>query len=248
MPAAAQGRALRGTFRAGWSALHGGYEPAPSSLVDRWLTLVETAARPLARAGVSADLVTAAGVAAAGAAVPLATPHSRMPFGAALAVAASGLADSVDGAVAVLADRTTAWGYVLDSLADRAGDALYLAAFRRLGASGRLIAAAAAALVALEYGRARAAAAGYDEIGLVTVGERPVRILVTAAGLGVAGAWPSRASRAAEVGTAATAILSAIGAGQFLRVAAPRLRAQAGPISSATARADIATSGSPPPG
>jgi CDP-diacylglycerol--glycerol-3-phosphate 3-phosphatidyltransferase len=212
------------------------------------LTLTGAAARPLARAGVPADLVTLAGVAAAAAAVPLATRQSRMPLGAALAIAASGVADSLDGAVAVLADRTSAWGYVLDSLADRAGDALYLAAFRRLGASGRLIAAAAAGVVALEYGRARAAAAGFHEIGLVTVGERPTRVLVTAAGLAVAGAWPSHAGRAAEAGAAATAILSAVGAGQFLRVAARRLRGQAGPISPATARADIATSGSPPPG
>src|SRR6185312_932272 len=136
MPDAADGR----TFRAGWSALHGGYEPAPSSLVDRWLRLIEAAARPLARAALPPDGMTLVGVAAAG--------------------VGSGIADSLDGAIAVLGGRSTAWGYVVDSLADRACDALYLAALRRSGAPAGLTTAAAASVVALEYGRARAASAG----------------------------------------------------------------------------------------
>src|SRR6185312_8714807 len=100
MPDAADGR----TFRAGWSALHGGYEPAPSSLVDRWLRLIEAAARPLARAGVPPDGMTLAGVAAAGTAVTLAAGRgrTRWPLAAAAAVAGSGIADSLDGAIAVL--------------------------------------------------------------------------------------------------------------------------------------------------
>jgi CDP-diacylglycerol--glycerol-3-phosphate 3-phosphatidyltransferase len=217
-------------------------------MVDRWLTLMRAAAGPLARAGVAPNALTFAGVAAAGAAVPLATGRSRFPLAAAAAVVASGAADGLDGAVAVLADRTSAWGYVLDSLADRTSDALYLGALRRLGAPAPLTTAAGIAVVALEYGRARAAGAGYGEIGIVTVGERPTRILVTAAGLGIAGLLPTRARQAATAAAAATAIVSSVGAEQFLRVAARFLRSQAGPISPATARADSATSGRPPPG
>jgi CDP-diacylglycerol--glycerol-3-phosphate 3-phosphatidyltransferase len=237
------------SFRARWSALHGGYDPGDSRAVTAWLTVAETGARWLVRRGVSANAVTAAGVVSAAAAIPSAAAGGRWPLAGSAAVAGSGLADGLDGAVAVLAGQATAWGFVLDSLADRVADALQLLALRRAGAPDRSTLVAAAGTVALEYARARAGAAGLREIGLVTVGERPTRILVVATGLAVAGLAPGHARSAATAAAAATAALSAVGAGQFLRTAARDLaQRQAAPISAATARADSATSGSPPPG
>jgi phosphatidylglycerophosphate synthase len=217
--------------------------------VNGWLTLMEAAARPLARRGVSPDVVTLIGVASAAAAVPAAFAGGRWWLAAGAAVAGSGFADGLDGAVAALSGRATAWGYVVDSLADRAADALHLKALRRAGAPGPVTLAAAAGIVTLEYGRARAGNAGFGELGVVTVGERPMRIIATAAGLLLAGTVPGRACGAATAAAATVATIAAVGAGQFLRVAAGELRGrQAGPMSPATARADIATSGSPPPG
>jgi CDP-diacylglycerol--glycerol-3-phosphate 3-phosphatidyltransferase len=237
------------SFRARWSALHGGYDPGDSRAVTAWLAVMETGARWLVRRSVSANGVTAAGVVSAAAAVPLAAAGGRWPLGSSAAVAGCALADGLDGAVAVLAGQDTAWGFVLDSLADRVADALQLLALRRAGAPEPATLAAAGGIVALEYARARAGSAGFREIGLVTVGERPTRILVIATGLVVAGLAPDQARPAATAAAVATAALAAMGTGQFLRTAARDLaHRQALPISSATARADSATSGSPPPG
>jgi phosphatidylglycerophosphate synthase len=239
----------RAGYRARWSALHGGYDAADSRVVNGWLTLMEAAARPLARRGVSPDVVTLIGVGSAAAALPAAFAGGRWWLAAGAAVAGSGLADGLDGAVAALSGRATAWGYVVDSLADRAADALHLLALRRAGACGSLTLVAAAGIVTLEYGRARAGNAGFGEIGVVTVGERPIRIIAATAGLLLAGYAPGRARGAATGAAAIMAAVAAAGAGQFLRVAAGELRRrQAGPMSPATARAESATSGNPPPG
>lgn len=239
----------RAEYRERWTALHGGYDPAGSSVIGGWLTVVETLARPLARRGVAPDSLTAAGLLAATLAVPAAVAGGRWNLAAGAAVVGSGLADSLDGAVAALSDRTTPWGYVLDSLADRGSDAAYLLALGRAGAPRWVTGAAVGGIAALEYSRARAGNAGFGEIGVVTVGERPTRILVTAGGLALAGLVPGRAQAVAAVTAAVVGGLSAVGAIQFLRVAKRVLEGrQAEPISSATARPDKATSGNPPPG
>jgi phosphatidylglycerophosphate synthase len=216
----------RAQYRADWSALHGGFDPAGSPFVNGWLTVMEVVARPLARRGVSPNLLTAVGLGVAAASLPaaaLAGAKRRWGLAAGAAVAASGLFDGLDGAVATLSARTTPWGFVLDSLADRGADAFYLAALQRVGAPRGLVTAAAGAIVTLEYSRARAGNAGFGEIGVVTVGERPTRIAVTSAGLVMAGLFPSRARLSAVAAAASVAALSAVGAGQFLRKAAAEL-------------------------
>lgn len=248
---AAAGGSLEGaSYQARWSALHGGYDPAGSLVVAGWLTLVAAAARPLARRGVPPDALTAVGVGIAVGALPAAVTGGRWYLAASAAVAGSGLADSLDGAVAALSGRATPWGYVLDSLADRASDAVYVLALSWAGAPAPIALAAAGGIGALEYARARAGNAGFGSIGVVTVGERPVRILVTAAGLAVAGLLPPRARGVATATAAAVAGLTAAGTAQFLQVARRELLggSQAGPMRPATARAESATSGNPPPG
>lgn len=229
--------------------MHGGYDPAASPLADRWLSLVELIARPLAACGVPPGVVTTAGLVSAAAAAPLASGEGRWRIAAATAVAGSALADGLDGSVAVLTGRATAWGHLLDSLVDRAADLCFTAALRRAGAPAGVALASAGCSAALEYARARAAAAGYGEIGVVTVGERPTRVVLTALGLAAGGLFPRRAGLWATAAGGGVAVLSAAGTVQFLRVAFRDLgQRQAGPISSATAWADSATSGSPPPG
>ncbi len=212
------------TYRARWSALHGGYEPAPGGIAERWLTLVEALARPLAARGIPAMAVTAAGLASGLAAAPLARGAGRWPLAAAGALGLSALADGVDGSVAVLSATASDWGFVVDSLADRACDLAGLLALRELGAPLNLVAAAAVAVGGLEYGRARAAAAGFDEIGVVTVGERPMRLAVTVAGLAIAGAFPAARGASGRAGAGGLFALATGGAVQFLCVARAGLR------------------------
>jgi phosphatidylglycerophosphate synthase len=110
----------------------------------------------------------------------------------------------------VLTDRTTAWGFVLDSVADRICDALYLVALWLAGAPSGGCVAAGALVGLLEYARARAGNAGFGEIGVVTVCERPTRVIVAAAAFLVGGLVPDRAGVAATLGAVATAALAAI--------------------------------------
>jgi phosphatidylglycerophosphate synthase len=164
-----------------WSQLHGGYDPAGSRLVGPWLLIVYSCARPLARLRVPPDAVTVLGLVAAAGVAGLARAAGGWLFAAAVLVVVSGLVDSLDGAVAVLTEHTTAFGYVLDSVVDRCADLLYVLALWWVGAPAGACVAAGTLMLLQEYLRARAGAGGLSEVGVVTVWERPTRVIVTAA-------------------------------------------------------------------
>ncbi|WP_055752205.1 CDP-alcohol phosphatidyltransferase family protein [Frankia sp. AvcI1] len=207
----------RDTYLARWSALHGGYDPRGGLwLVRAWLTLVHRVASPLAARRVPPSAVTGAGVAVTALALPAAAAGGRWPLLAVVVMLLGGVADSLDGAVAVLTGRASAWGYVLDSVADRCGDALYLVALWYVGAPGGLLVAAGCALGLLEYTRARAGSAGFREIGVVTIGERPTRLIVAAFGLAGAGIVPGLAGFAGTVAAGATLAVCVVGLGQLM--------------------------------
>jgi CDP-diacylglycerol--glycerol-3-phosphate 3-phosphatidyltransferase len=212
----------RDTYFARWSALHGGYRPRDSRVVSLWLTLTYRLARPIARAGVPPDLLTAAGVLVSAAAVGLAAPAGHWPLAAAAAVALSGLLDTLDGAVAVLRDRATPWGYVLDSVGDRISDACHLLALVAGGASPPVCLAGGLLTFLQEYARARAAAIGVTDVAVVTVWERGTRVAVTAVCLGAAGALASPSG--AVLGGWTWLGLGAVGCLQLLVVVRRRLR------------------------
>lgn len=209
-----------------WAALHGGYDPRTGGrLVRWWLGGAYAVAAPLARLGVPPAAMTAVAVALAYAVVGVAAVGGTAAYaGAAVLVALSGYADNLDGAVAVLRDRATRWGYVLDSVADRASDAAYLLAFWVAGATGGVCVGAGAAVVALEYTRARAGNAGMDEVGVVTVGERPTRVIVAAAFFLACAAFPRHAAGVATLGAAATLGVAVIGSAQLAVVVRRALR------------------------
>ena len=211
----------RNAYLDGWSVLHGGHDPRDNPLVRGWLTVAYAVARPLAGAKVPPDLVTLAGLlVAAGAPALAAGGDGWWLAGAAAVVVLSGLLDSLDGAVALLSDRTTRWGHVLDSVADRAGDALFVATLWVAGAPGVLCVAGGMLMFLQEYARARAGAGGMTEVGVVTVWERPTRVIVTSAFLASAAAlgdlW-------ALLGAAAWVGLGVVGLAQLLIVVRRRL-------------------------
>ena len=152
-----------------------------------------------------------------------------------VAAALAGVADSVDGAVAVLQGRTSAFGFVWDSTADRladlaviAGPVVLVANEADPGWGAAAVAAGTAAaglLLLLEYVRARAQAGQVPAAwSLVTPGERPTRVIVLGlAGLAVGGAQlggDGLAGPALDAGyplaLAVLAVLEAVGCGQLL--------------------------------
>jgi phosphatidylglycerophosphate synthase len=190
-----------------WARLHGGFDPRTGSVFVRgWVRIAYSVGSRLVWAGPSS--ITLAGLI-----LCVLVPLAGLLPGAALVLLAA-LADSLDGAVAVLSGRVTRLGYVLDSVADRVGEAAWLTAFWLGGAQAWVVVAAGATSWLHEYARARATAAGMSEIGAVTVGERPTRVLIALFGLLVAGI-AGHASSVLTVGAAVWLGLAVIGLGQL---------------------------------
>lgn len=173
-----------------WSRLHGGYDLASaSSLVRGWVRAAYRIGSALARARIGPNAVTTAGLVLC-LAVPVAVLAGSPGglFAGGLLVIAAAVADTLDGAVAVVTGTTTRFGYVYDSVADRVGEAAWLVAFWLAGVPGWLAVGCGAAGWLHEYVRARAAAAGMPGLGAVTLGERPTRVSMAASGLVLGGA------------------------------------------------------------
>lgn len=208
-------------YAAAWARLHGGFDPrAAAPAVRAWLRFSYHVGYVLGRLRITPTAVTVAGVLLC-LGVPLfAVRPGDGPVIAALFVLAAAVADSVDGALAVTTGRTTRLGYVYDSVADRLGEAAWLAAFWLVGAPGALVVAAGGLSWLHEYVRARAVSAGMREIGAVTVGERPTRVCVALLGLLLAGlAGLIDADLTAGTSTMAIAVwvlLAGFGLGQLL--------------------------------
>jgi len=179
-------------YTAAWSALHGGFDPDRASpLVRGWVRLAYRGGSLLARLGVGPMVVTGVGLLLS-AVVPVvvALGPAGLPLGALLVLLAS-VADGLDGAVAIVAGKASRLGFVADSVADRLGELAWLAAFWLAGVPAWLAVAAGALSWLHEYVRARAIAAGMREIGVVTVAERPTRVIVTIAGLALGNLGPA---------------------------------------------------------
>jgi CDP-diacylglycerol--glycerol-3-phosphate 3-phosphatidyltransferase len=131
---------------------------------------------------------------------------------AAVLVALSALADSVDSGVALIARRTTGMGSFYDAVADRCSEILWLVALWLLGAPGPLVAACGAVAMLHEYARSRAALGGMARVGAITVAERPTRVLIVVGAL-LAGAlgWQITSRLAAGIVTVALAIWLVLG-------------------------------------
>lgn len=161
-----------------WSGLHDGLDPRSSFWVAGWVRLVHRCARPLARRGVRPDAVTVAGVLVAALAPLLAALPDAWPVLALVVVLAAAVLDGVDGALAAQTGSASAWGRVLDPLADRVSDLLLLGVLVVLGAPLWLVALLAAVTLLLESVRSSAQVAGMAGPGAVTVWERPSRVIV----------------------------------------------------------------------
>jgi CDP-diacylglycerol--glycerol-3-phosphate 3-phosphatidyltransferase len=242
------GRVSFAAYQAGWREAHlleEGAQPG-GRVAAAYLRVPYVVGAPLARAGVDPDLVTLGALWVALVAGWTATLGPGWAAAAGVLTLLAGVADSVDGAVAVLQGRTSAFGFVWDSTADRLADLATIAGPVALVASeagpgwgAAAVAAGTAAaglLLLLEYVRARAQAGQVAAAwSIVTPGERPTRvILLGLAGLAVGAAQlggDALAGAALNLGyplaLAALAVLEAAGCAQLLlavRHAEPPLR------------------------
>ena len=200
-----------------WQTLHGGYDPRTGNAWLRgWLTMVYTIARPLARRGVQPDVLTISAIWLAGAVFVPADIGGRWAMLAGWVLVASGLFDTLDGCVAVLEKRTTKWGYVLDSAVDRVNDAIYLAAVVSVGAPVELAIVCGFLFFFMEYVRARAGNAGGDEVGRITLAERPNRVIFLSASIHFGGVFLGQRELVATTGMALITAMTAIAVIQLL--------------------------------
>lgn len=204
-----------------WSALHG--EVPPTGLVGGWLRVSHAVARPLTAVGVRPNVVTLAGLGLAGLALWPAGAGGRWPLLAVALIVLAGLVDSLDGAVAVLSDRVSRRGAVLDACCDRVADLSFAAALGLAGApAGWWLSGAAVALLH-EQLRANARVQGMRDVGVVTVAERPTRVIVTAAFLLGVGLYPGQAGDWATAGAIAWTGVGIVGFVQLVLAVRRRL-------------------------
>ena len=199
-----------------WQELHGGYDPRTGSAWLRgWLTMVHVLARPLARVGVQPDVVTISSIWLAGLVLVLSDIGGRWWIAAGWVMVASGLFDSLDGCVAVLEDRTTKWGYVLDSVVDRVTDSMFLVAVVLVGCPVWLAVSCGFGFFLLEYLRARAGNAGGDEVGRITMAERPTRVILLSPSIHFSGVFLGLSRTLSALGPAVLLAMTAISVAQL---------------------------------
>jgi CDP-diacylglycerol--glycerol-3-phosphate 3-phosphatidyltransferase len=193
--------------------LHGGVDPRRSSRPTRvWIRIAYAVGRGLAALRLSPDTITVVGLVLSAAVPVVVLLGDWWLFVAAALVLASAVADSADGAVAVLTSRTTRLGAFTDAVADRLSEAAWLLALWLAGVPGILVAVCLALCYLHEYARARAAAAGMVGVGVVSVAERPVRVILTVVALVLGGAAsPVSARLAAGVMTIVIAVWVLLG-------------------------------------
>ena len=151
-----------------WSALHGGAKI--DGIVKAWLNISFALVKPLAKLQVTPNILTLGGLICA--ILLWQFPHS---WPAALFLIASLMFDGIDGSLAIVTRVTSKFGAFTDSFVDRLSEIFWALALYELGAPKALVFAALLTTYIQEYLRARSGGLGHNEIGIVTICERPVR-------------------------------------------------------------------------
>jgi len=151
-----------------WSDLHGGAKI--EGVVKAWLQISYATAKFFAKLRVTPNLLTFAGLFFA-----IALWQFANSWPAALFLVLSLFFDGIDGSLAILQKKTSKFGAFTDSFVDRISEVFWALALYELGAPATLVFIALLATYIQEYLRARAGGLGHEEVGIVTICERPVR-------------------------------------------------------------------------
>ena len=160
-------------FKSRWSKLHGGADV--EGVVGGWLSFSFQAARVCTALRITPNVLTFLGLATA-----IAMGLSSYAAIALLLLVISLFFDGIDGSVAIVQERASQFGALLDSIADRIAEAFWLYMGWRLGIPAWLAITMWMVASIQEYARARMASLGHYEVGVVTITERPVRAIFMA--------------------------------------------------------------------
>jgi phosphatidylglycerophosphate synthase len=98
-------------------------------------------------------------------------------WAAAIAVISS-LLDGVDGAIAEITDRKTKFGSVFDAVVDRIVELVWFTSLIAWGADITAVVVLGLTILLMEYLRAKANSLGLSGAGLITIAERPTRVIM----------------------------------------------------------------------
>jgi CDP-diacylglycerol--glycerol-3-phosphate 3-phosphatidyltransferase len=155
-------------FNVAWSALHGGAEI--NGVVKTWLAISYSSAKVASVLRISPNFLTLLGLVFA-----IAMAVKPLSLWTVPLLVLSLYADGIDGSVAIIQNRSSSFGAILDSVADRISEALWFYVAYRIGAPAWIVLVTYVIASTQEYARARLGGLGIDDVGVVTPAERPVR-------------------------------------------------------------------------
>jgi len=151
-----------------WGRLHG--DANISGIVKGWLSISYVVVKPLSKARVTPNILTMFGLL-----FGVLLYANAETFWAPALLVLSLICDGIDGSLAIVTNKSTKWGAILDSTVDRLTEIFWVLALYKVGADLNLLIIVLLAASVQEYMRARAAGLGVSEVGIVTFAERPVR-------------------------------------------------------------------------
>lgn len=151
-----------------WSALHGGAEV--KGIVRAWLTISFYITRPIIILRLSPNSLSLLSIFAAAGFLLALESHWAITL-----LVLSLLLDGIDGTVAIATGKSSKFGALVDSVADRLVEGLWAMALYLLGAPWQVVITAWLAAFVQEYLRARVGGLGVNQVLFVTWCERPVR-------------------------------------------------------------------------
>jgi phosphatidylglycerophosphate synthase len=151
-----------------WRTLHG--DANVSGIVKGWLSISYVVVKPLSKARVTPNILTMFGLF-----FGVLVYANAQTFWAPALLVLSLICDGIDGSLAMITNKSTKWGAILDSTVDRLTEIFWVLALYKIGADLKLLIIVLLSASVQEYVRARAAGLGVSEVGIVTFAERPVR-------------------------------------------------------------------------
>ena len=158
----------RDEFFSVWRRLHGDAEI--SGIIKGWLSISYLIVKPLAKVRVTPNILTILGLF-----FGVLLYANAETFWAPALLVLSLICDGIDGSLAIVTNKSTKWGAILDSTVARLTEIFWVLALYKVGADLNLLIIVLLAASVQEYMRARAAGLGVSEVGIVTFAERPVR-------------------------------------------------------------------------
>lgn len=155
-------------FLSTWSKIHG--DAQVTGIVKGWLNISYLITKLLAKIRISPNGLTIFGL-VFGVLLYLNSQSIWAPILLVLSL----ICDGLDGSLAIITEKSSKWGAILDSVIDRLTEVFWVLALYSLGINLTLLIAVLILSTVQEYLRARAGGVGVVEVGVVTYAERPVR-------------------------------------------------------------------------